>query len=246
MFSRIRRYARRLGLAKAIEIYMKTKVPGTVTFRLPGLPAPLAMRTRTTDRKTFEQIFIDEQYDLDFVRAPRVIIDAGANIGYTAAIFATRFPQAAVIAIEPETGNFAMLERNTRAHTNVHCMKCALWPRDTRLVIENPGGDTNAFRVREDPTDGSGIMAITPLSAMAAARGAGIDLLKLDVEGAEKELFEADDCDAWLTRTRVLMIELHERIKPGAQRAFERAMSRHTFRQIAAVGEILVMSRDGA
>lgn len=244
MFRRLSRYARRLGWSKGLEVYLKTRLPGTVNFTLAGLRAPLAMRTGTTDRTTFEQIFIDEQYDLSLVVSPRLIIDAGANIGYTAAIFAARFPDAAVVAIEPEAENFALLERNTRVYPNVRRLKCALWPRETRLIIENPEDDTNAFRVREDPLAAEGIAAVTPAGVMAAANASEIDLLKLDVEGAEKELFEAADCGFWLLRTHVLMVELHERLRPGAQRAFEQAMSRHAFRQIGAVGEILVMERE--
>jgi hypothetical protein len=39
-----------------------------------------------------------------------------------------------------------------------------------------------------------------------------IDLLKVDIEGAEKEAFET--CD-WIRDVRCLMIELHDGFKPG-------------------------------
>jgi hypothetical protein len=43
-----------------------------------------------------------------------------------------------------------------------------------------------------------------------------IDLLKIDIEGAEKEVFEV--CD-WMGDVHSLMIELHDRFKPGCSEA---------------------------
>jgi FkbM family methyltransferase len=243
MISRVRRYRGRLGWPKALEIYLKSKMHRLVSFRLPELRAPLLMRPHTTDRTTFEEIFIEGQYDLALAGDPRVIIDAGANVGYAAALFASRFPLARVIAIECEHENFALLERNLAGYDNVTCLERALWPRNTRVVIDNPKAATNAFCVREDPLAAGAIESIAPLTALAVAGGERIDLFKLDIEGGEKELFEAADCDAWLERTQVLMIELHERYKPGTARAFWRAIERHPFEQITTVGETMVFSR---
>ena len=46
----------------------------------------------------------------------------------------------------------------------------------------------------------------------------GIDLLKIDIEGAEREVFE--DTSAWIGRVRSLIVELHEHFKPGCERSF--------------------------
>jgi len=50
-----------------------------------------------------------------------------------------------------------------------------------------------------------------------------VDLLKIDIEGAEKEVFEG--CD-WMDDIRCLMIELHDRFKPGSSETVNLAAQR--------------------
>jgi hypothetical protein len=71
---------------------------------------------------------------------------------------------------------------------------------------------------------------------------AAIDILKLDVEGAERELFADPSCQAWLARTNMLFVELHDRIKPGCSDAFERAIALHDFER-RKVGSNMVLTR---
>jgi hypothetical protein len=55
-----------------------------------------------------------------------------------------------------------------------------------------------------------------------------IDLLKLDIEGAEREIFGASDLD-WMARTNAIIIELHDRFRPGCEAAFFSAARRFGF-----------------
>ena len=71
---------------------------------------------------------------------------------------------------------------------------------------------------------------------------AKVDLLKIDIESAEKELFEGSLDSAWLQDVSVIMIELHDRLKPGCSSAFYRAVSQFEFSQ-HVVGEVVVVSR---
>jgi hypothetical protein len=56
-----------------------------------------------------------------------------------------------------------------------------------------------------------------------------IDLLKLDIEGSEKELFEDPAKKWWLSRTRAVIVELHDRFKPGCTAAVEAALAGQNF-----------------
>ena len=70
-----------------------------------------------------------------------------------------------------------------------------------------------------------------------------IDLLKIDIEGAEKEVFGADNVDEWLSRVNVLVIELHDRMKRGCSYEFFKAISKyHWF--FAFRGENLIFVRE--
>jgi len=56
-----------------------------------------------------------------------------------------------------------------------------------------------------------------------------IDLIKIDIEGSEKEVFK-NNTD-WLKRTELLIIELHDELAPGATEIFNRAVKRMGFRR---------------
>ena len=89
---------------------------------------PLHYRPGSSDEGVIRQIFANREYDLarlrrheeigrffrdQFTQGRRpLIIDAGANIGASAAYFALTYPTAIIAAIEPDLGNFELLRRN--------------------------------------------------------------------------------------------------------------------------------------
>jgi hypothetical protein len=66
-----------------------------------------------------------------------------------------------------------------------------------------------------------------------------IDILKLDIEGAEKELFS--DSTDWIEHVSNIVIELHDRFRPGCAEAFYKKISQHKFNQ-RFVGENIFIS----
>src|SRR5438094_3684899 len=87
---------------------------GLVRVRMPACGTPIFVRARTSDKPTFEQVFVFDQYDMSFLPIrPEVIIDGGANAGFTTRLFAQRYPGARIFAVEPEPSNFELLLRNT-------------------------------------------------------------------------------------------------------------------------------------
>ena len=55
-----------------------------------------------------------------------------------------------------------------------------------------------------------------------------IDICKINIEGAEKELFEKN-YDTWLSKTKLISIELHDRMKEGCSKSFFKAMINYNF-----------------
>jgi len=88
-------------------------------------------------------------------------------------------------------------------------MQCGVWSRDTYLKIENPDAQHWAFRVVESDSPKDSFLSVILTSLLREANADRIDLLKIDVEGAELEIFGATDCANWLDRTDVILIELH-------------------------------------
>ncbi len=74
---------------------------------------PLFGRRNTSDILAFEQIFIEREYScLNDLSNVDLVIDCGANVGYSSAYFLTHFPKCKVICIEPDSSNFMLLEKN--------------------------------------------------------------------------------------------------------------------------------------
>ncbi len=244
MPSRFIRYIRRFGPFKGMELYVKAKYGyGEHRLSVPGLRGPLLLRARTSDRVTFQKIFVDGEYAFELGINPRVIIDGGANVGYSTLFFADRYPQALVIAMEPEAENFRLLRFNTAAYPNVRPIQKALWPRSTHLVMENPQGEPYAFRVRETDQPREGTIPATTIEELLREVGAeSLDLLKLDIEGSEKELFEDPARDHWLARNHALILELHDGFKPGCSQAFEQAVANYPYRR-TMLGENILLIR---
>jgi len=246
MTSRLVRYAHRFGWLKAADIYFRSKLgPRRIEVRLDHLAGPLAMRTRTSDRRTFDKIFVNGEYDIPLPRTPLLIIDAGANVGYASVFFANRYPQAQILAIEPDAENFRLLQHNTRAYPNIRCMQCGIWSRNTYLRIENPQDEPWAFRVAETDVAAGSIAAVTLERLMRQAGASRIDVLKMDVEGAEREIFAAADARLWLEKTDTLIAELHEDISPGTAAALEKAIDGLPFER-GKLGENVILQRSAA
>ncbi len=203
----------------------------------------MLVRTRSSDVWTYEKIFISREYDLPAVETdPRIIIDVGANVGYASVYFAERYPHARIIAVEPEEGNFALLQRNTAPYKNVTTVRAALWPHSATVAIDNPGDASWAFRIREPEHASSGaVRGISMLELLDEYDISTIDLLKIDIEGAEKEVFQPG-CEAWLAKTRVLVAELHDWMRDGCATAFYRSTSQFPFKHLTS-GENVVLVR---
>ncbi len=186
---------------------------------------PVAIRPGTADQSVFDEVFLAREYDID-AAAPTVIVDAGAHIGLATVFFAERFQGAAVIAIEPEPTNFEVLRKNVSAYPRVRPIRAGLWSRSTWLRIENPDAATWSFRVIESdqPTD---LPAVSVADVMQLHGLDHIDILKMDIEGAEQEVLSHST--DWLSRVGNLMIELHDRYRPGCTAALESALSGYDY-----------------
>lgn len=197
------------------------------------LPHPYYIRPGTSDPKVERDIFSRENTLYgpdDFPPSPRWIIDAGANTGLRSIWFAARFPEATIVAVEPEHGNFEMLRRNTRPYPNIRCIEAGLWKSDSFLRIADSLVNTWAFQIEEIPkgeeltTD---LRGVTVESLMRDFGMKTVDILKIDIEGSEKEVFEHSE--AWIDSVDVFLVEFHDRFKERCTRSFLDAMQRFDY-----------------
>lgn len=221
----------------------------TVRARVPGSRAGLLVRLGTSDVEVFVQVYLWLEYEQDFAVAPGVIVDAGAYTGLSTAFFATRYPDATIVAIEPDGGNFGMLARNTASFPNVHLVQAALWSQTGTVSLEDPGDGAWGIRLAGVATPdaaacagmrGTGVRAVTVPEIMREHDLRGIDLLKVDIEGSEMEVFS--HADAWIGSVNAISIELHDRFRPGCSSAFFKAVEDFPVR--SQRGEDVFTARD--
>ncbi|HWY53268.1 MAG TPA: FkbM family methyltransferase [Terriglobales bacterium] len=218
-----------VGLWQGLKWYYETcgsrGVRAVASFRLFGRPrelsvAPLQsnhqvhLRIDTSDFCAYRDVLIfrSKSYDPGIPGfSPNTIVDAGAHIGMASILFAQRYPMARIIAVEPEPSNFAALIRNTAPYKTITPIQAALWRQDGEVTLgpsnAHPKG---AFQIVENGQQR--VRAITMDTLMRETGIESIDLLKVDIEGAEVEVFES--CP-WISNARVIAIELHDRVRPG-------------------------------
>lgn len=204
---------------------------------------PLRVRTNTPDLDVAVSCLHDKEYDHIRCTAPQVIVDAGANIGASAVYFARKFPRALVIAIEPEAGNFALLQKNATGYGNIVTVQAALWGTQGKRTIQNRltghWGYTVSDTSNPTETTGQDVECITMEQLMAQHELASIDLLKMDIEGGELHVLEHSG--AWITKVGILTVELHDRIVMGCDRAFY--LATQSFQRCEKHGEMVTAYR---
>ena len=194
---------KRFGLSKPYQLFSRNCRHG------------LWVRPGTSDLDVFVQIYLQREYAcLDASQDVQLVIDCGANVGYSSAWFLSRFPSCRVIAVEPDTGNFAQLARNVAAFgSRVQLVQSGVWSRRCSLVIsEAPYRDGREWsvQVREAAESEPAHMTAVDIATLLAESGyATISILKIDIEAAERFVF-AENYQAWIDRVDNLVIELHD------------------------------------
>lgn len=206
--------------------FLKNRV---LRVKVKGCLQPIYLRNGTSDITVFYQIFLKQSYEVDYGFIPKTIIDCGANIGLVSVFYKIRFPNSRIIAVEPELTNFNLLVKNTRSYKDVHCIKAGVWNKETNLLIEDGDFGKWGFQVNEvNYSNKKTVQGVSISYLMKKYNFEKITILKIDVEGSEKELFESN-YENWLPRTEMLFIEIHDRFRDGASKSVFDAISKYKF-----------------
>jgi FkbM family methyltransferase len=213
-------------------------------LRSPNASHAIIIRAGTSDIDVFRQIFVVREYlFLDDLSDVGSIVDCGANIGCSSAWFLTRHPGARVVAIEPDPSNFRQLRENLQPYGDrVTLVQGAVWSEPTGLVVVRGSfGDGRqwATQVRPcGPGERSDLVAFDMPALFALLGDGAIDLLKVDIEGSELQVFGTPEA-SWMSRVRNAAIEIHG---PQEERAVTAAFRPAEFRR-SRCGELTAFRR---
>jgi FkbM family methyltransferase len=215
-----------LGARAAVPYLLAERVGGVLGARKKPIPRiyrlhpraaryPVYCRAGSSDKHAFNHIFVEDEYRfLKDGPAPRVVIDCGANVGYSAVYFLSQFPDARVISIEPDDQNVQMLRLNTAPYAG-RCtvLHSAVWSHPTRLVVckgEYRDRLEWATQVRERRDGEAGDLEAIDLRSIFERFGLDyVDVLKIDIEKSELAVFSRN-FESWVDRVGCYLIELHD------------------------------------
>jgi FkbM family methyltransferase len=246
LIKKIGQYYLQLGVYEVIKLLAAlffSKLPGwhpLFALHLPGIKYPVRLRFGTSDVWVVKEVLLDGEYDFLPRISPKAIVDAGANIGLAAIFFANKFPNATIYALEPEESNYKIMEINVSKYPQIRPFKLALWNKNKQVSLINPDCGHWGFTTRDgDSAQHKQLCLVdavrldTFMDKMNLER---IDILKIDIEGAEKEVFESSA--KWIGKIQIIMVELHDRYRAGCEKAFAEATQE--FRPEVVRGQIVM------
>ncbi len=183
-------YVRKLGLLPGLRAMgASTFARRDVYVKVPRTVHPLRIRPRTSDKYLFEQIFLEDDYDVQSKKSPRFIIDAGANVGFASVYFANRYPHAKIVAVEPEETNFRALQHNVAMYPNVTAIRVAIWGEAGELQIDDSGDSWSCSVAAPSSIKGPTVAAMTLDDLLTASCENSIDILKKTLKGLRRKYF---------------------------------------------------------
>jgi FkbM family methyltransferase len=176
-----------------------------------------------SDFGLFYEIFLDNNYPLDHEENIKTIFDVGANIGVSTIFFSLKYPEAQIFSFEPDPANLKRLHENAKKLGNVTVNDIAVWSEQTELTFyadPHRGSSSSALKIR-DRQKKITVKASTLDQIIKETGVKHVDILKIDIEGAEEKAFST-----WqhTTPIRFILGEIHgdlcntdnvlDRIKP--------------------------------
>lgn len=159
-----------------------------------------------------KEFFDDGRLEFRSAKSAPVILDCGANVGVSALYFKQLFPQASITAFEPDPKVFACLTENLRQNnaTGVNVINKAVWINNDGVSFGSEGADGGSIFFEGNKT----VLPSIRLKEVLAAHEQ-VDLLKIDIEGAEVEVLK--DCASELKKVQYLFVEYHSWINSAQQ-----------------------------
>ncbi|MBS1731259.1 MAG: FkbM family methyltransferase [Bacteroidetes bacterium] len=170
-------------------------------------PDPVFCRCNNDDHFVLHYTFF-EQYHLPPVKLPKeaVILDLGSNIGLTVRHLKFLYPDSKIIGVELDQGNYLQALKNTAHLKNCFIINGAIWYEEG--IVSYSGDIPQGLHVDNNETAGNNhVKAFTIQRLILEHHISTIHFMKMDIEGAESKIFEADI--DWLDITQSLNIEVH-------------------------------------
>lgn len=201
---------KRLAWSKGTLVKTVADPPVRYQFRLQGYTRSISLRTYAGDLTIFYDIWWRKVYALpdDSLKTASCIIDLGAHVGMTSLYFALAAPMARIYSVEADPDNYTLLRHNLAPEIDrgrLHAVHAAIYSDNSPVYLQ-PAALSYNSQLSLQPT-GCRVPGLTLDQLIDDHRITSIDLLKIDIEGAE--MFLLANPERWLSITQQVLIELH-------------------------------------
>lgn len=136
------------------------------------------------------------------------ILDLGSNIGLTMAHYAVLYPQARIAGVELDSSNYELCRKNTETFGDrCRVTHAAVWHAPGEVSYGGVRESGYAIVSRKGEKARSKVRAVTVESLIDELGVPIVDFIKMDIEGAEREVL--GNAESWLHRVRCLKVEVH-------------------------------------
>jgi FkbM family methyltransferase len=154
----------------------------------------------------YDIFFKQELYRFSTVHDKPFIIDCGANIGVSVALWKVQFPNCRVLAFEADPDIFQILQKNCSHLPGVKLINAAVWDREGQVPFLSKGA-IGGHLAEFSQYSNAGLARSVPCVRLRPFLATQCDLLKMDIEGAEVEVIR--DCSDVLTNVARIFVEYH-------------------------------------
>ena len=205
-------------LAKGIHLEKEAQGLFSFPYKINNKVFRFFIKKDSSDSRVFEQIILNEEYKtvVDEIRKRNIkvetILDLGANIGLSSIYLSAYLSPSKIIALEPSKSTFNRLEGNVEHIVNIICIQKGIWSKNSFLKpdLSFRDGQDWSFRLVEDTQKGNEGIEVTTINQLCIDKNISmLDLVKMDIEGGEAEIFKNGKLD-WLDRTKVIALEIHD------------------------------------
>lgn len=199
----------RVGDLAAILQLPREEVITRLCFRGPETLVEIGSHSVIVRPGTADIFTIDDAFGAGYHRSlwplpeQALIIDLGANIGLTAIDYASSHPTADVVAVELDEDNARLAEINTRSLDRVVVMHAGVAVQSG--TVHYGHADHNAYAIGTGAEHSA--TAITIDDLLSEHPGRQVDLLKMDIEGAERDVLRSGA--GWAPMVRRILVETH-------------------------------------
>ncbi|MFM2359569.1 MAG: hypothetical protein RLY16_1562 [Bacteroidota bacterium] len=189
-----------------------------------GRQLSFLLRQFSSDIQVFETVILEGEYEVaaqhlqNNLNAPQFIIDAGANVGFTTLYLHAYFPNTQFALVEPDQHNFSVLKKNLSINkiSKAALFQGALWTKHEQLSLTNDFRDGKDWSLSVKPVESAAtdewLVDGFTLQDIIDKLGANqIDLLKMDIEGAERFLYNNEQFLQSLNqKVHACVLEIHD------------------------------------